>query len=322
VAQGNHLFAAVENILGMGPEDAHLAGFYTVIRGMAEMGLGQWRRADRLLMEGNALLEERCTGVSWECSQAHVCDVYSLVQLGELREAATRGNRWLRTARETGDLYGKVSLEVHTSTLLLSADDPEAALAQLRETVSGWSTEQFTPQHLFGVVDATRCELYRGNAAGAWKTVDEAWKAAEHSMGWQFSRVMAHSVHAGAAVALACQQPSERERLLAVARQDVQLLQREERHYARGVAALLLASMAALEGRTEEALRELDQANAGFTEAEMALHAACARRRKGELLGGEEGRELVAEADAVLYGQGIRNTARWADMYAPGFTAR
>lgn len=208
------------------------------------------------------------------------------------------------------------------STVLLAADEPEAVLAQLRETVSGWSTEQFTPQHLFCLVDTTRCELYRGEAAAAWKTVEEAWKAAEHSMGWQFSRVMAHAAHAGAAVALAWQQASERERLLAVVRQDVQLLQREERHYARGLAAILLASMAALEGRTEEALRELDEADARFTESEMALHAACARRRKGELLGGEVGRELIAGADAVLRAQGIRNTARWADMYAPGFTAR
>ncbi len=322
VEQGQQLFAVVENLLGTGLEDAQLAGFYTVIRGMAAMGLGQWRRADRLLMEGNALLEERCTGVSWECSQARVCDVYSLVQQGELREAANRANRWLRTARETGDLYGKVSLEVHMSTVLLAADEPEAVLAQLRETVSGWSTEQFTPQHLFCLVDTTRCELYRGEAASAWKTVEEAWKAAEHSMGWQFSRVMAHAAHAGAAVALAWQQASERERLLAVVRQDVQLLQREERHYARGLAAVLLASMAALEGRTEEALRELDEADARFTESEMALHAACARRRKGELLGGEVGRELIAGADAVLRAQGIRNTARWADMNAPGFTAR
>jgi len=322
VEQGQQLFAAVENLLGTGLEDAQLAGFYTVIRGMAAMGLGQWRRADRLLMEGNALLEERCTGVSWECSQARVCDVYSLIYLGELREAANRGNRWLRTARETGDLYGKVSLELHLSAVLLAADDPEAVLAQLREAVSGWTTEQFTPQHLFCLVNSTQCELYRGNAAAAWKTVDEAWKAAEHSMGWQFIRVMAHAVHAGAAVALAWRQPSERERLLAVVRQDVQLLQREDRHYARGMTALLLASMAALEGRTEESLRELDEADARFTEAEMALHAACARRRKGELLGGEVGRELIAGADAVLRGQGIRNAARWADMYAPGFTAR
>ncbi len=322
VEQGHQMFAEVERILGTGRDDPHLTGFYTIIRGMAEMGLGHWRNADRLLMEGNTLLEERCSGVSWECSQAHVCDVYSLVQLGELREVASRGSRWLRTARETGDLYGKVSLEIDANVLLLAADEPEAAAEQLRESVSSWSSQQFTPQHLFALVDATRCALYRGDAPSAWKMLDDAWKVAEHSMGWQFIRVMALYSHAGAAVALARQQPSERERLLAAARQDVQLLQREDRHYARGATAILLGGLAATEGQPEEALRELDAAISGFTEAEMALHAACARRRKGELLGGDTGRALIAEADAVLRGQGIRDTARWTDVYAPGYVTR
>jgi eukaryotic-like serine/threonine-protein kinase len=283
------------------------------------MGLGHWRRADQLLMEGNDLLEERCTGCAWELSQAHVCDVYSLVQLGQLREAASRGSRWLRGAQEIGDLYGKTSLEIHLTAPTLAADQGEAAAAQLQETVSGWSKEQFTPQHLLAVTDAAKCELYRGNAAAAWNVIDGAWKAAEHSMGWQFTRVMAFYFHAGAAVALARQQPSERERLLAVARQEAQVVHQEGRHYARGVAGILRAGVAMTEGQPEAALRELEEAIAGFTEAEMTLHAACARRRKGELLGGDRGLSLIAEADGVMEAQGIRKPQQWADMYAPGF---
>jgi hypothetical protein len=73
------------------------------------------------------------------------------------------------------------------------------------------------------------------------------------------------------------------------------------------------------DGQPEAALRELEEAIAGFTEAEMKLHAACARRRKGELLGGDRGLALIAEADAAMEAQGIRKPQQWADMYAPGF---
>jgi hypothetical protein len=50
----------------------------------------------------------------------------------------------------------------------------------------------------------------------------------------------------------------------------------------------------------------------------MALFAAAARRCRGELLGGEAGRALVAEADAWMAAQSIRDPDRMARMLAPG----
>jgi hypothetical protein len=47
--------------------------------------------------------------------------------------------------------------------------------------------------------------------------------------------------------------------------------------------------------------------------------AAVSRRRLGELLGGESGRAIVADADSWMADQQIVNPIRTTAMYAPGF---
>jgi hypothetical protein len=49
----------------------------------------------------------------------------------------------------------------------------------------------------------------------------------------------------------------------------------------------------------------------------MRLHLAVARRRRGEHIDGAAGRDLIAEADAWMRQQGIRDCARFATMLAP-----
>jgi hypothetical protein len=49
----------------------------------------------------------------------------------------------------------------------------------------------------------------------------------------------------------------------------------------------------------------------------MGLHGACARLRRGQLLGGEEGAELERAAIAWMNNQGIRAPERMASMIAP-----
>lgn len=302
--------------------DPYLLGFSQVVRGTSEMTLGRWRDAHALVTEGARILEEHCTGVAWEYSQAHSCGVYSLTMLGDLAEAALQGHRWLRVAEQNGDRFGTVWLRINTSIPALATDGPEAAEEQVREALRGWHSESMTPQHLNALVTSVRCELYRGKPAAAWKLLEDSWKRAErdHAMGWQFTRVMATLLRAGTAVAMARTHPAEREALLRVARKDARRLEREGPHHARGSAALVRAAVATAEGRQEEAVGALDAAMAAFTEAEMVLHAACARRRKGELLGGEEGQALVTASEETMRARGIREPARWAACFAPGFT--
>jgi hypothetical protein len=52
--------------------------------------------------------------------------------------------------------------------------------------------------------------------------------------------------------------------------------------------------------------------------AGMSMHATAARHRLGELLGGEEGLEMVQVALYALRGQGIRDPSRWLGIFLPG----
>jgi hypothetical protein len=53
--------------------------------------------------------------------------------------------------------------------------------------------------------------------------------------------------------------------------------------------------------------------------ATLRLYAAAARRRQGELLGGHKGRQLVAEANSWMAGQGVVRPERMTAMLVPGF---
>ena len=68
---------------------------------------------------------------------------------------------------------------------------------------------------------------------------------------------------------------------------------------------------------------DLDRARAGFSEAasgfdavDMAMHAAAARLRLGELIGGDEGDDLVRAAREWMASQEIANPERMTDMLA------
>lgn len=53
---------------------------------------------------------------------------------------------------------------------------------------------------------------------------------------------------------------------------------------------------------------------AGFEENDMALYAAAARRRLGELIGGDEGKALLAQGDAMMRAQRVKNPDAITEM--------
>lgn len=307
-----------------------LLGYNRVLGGMKHMVLHEMPLAHQRFEEGLHLLNP-CPGVAWEKSQAWSCASSVMWQHGDLRELAQKCLPWWRQAQANGDHYAVVWLQLYMSTVRLAAGDAAAAAQLVAEVQSMLSPERFTPQHLLCVAKACDADMYRGAPEAAWARITGVWQFAEltQSMGWPIFRARGVLARGAATVALAWRKPSEREGLLASAQQDAEALAQVGQqcavgapslgHYVLGVAALLRASVAASRSQRELALTELDTALAELDAAESRLLAACARRRKGELLGGAAGRALIDASEAVMRAEGLREPARWSDVYAPGF---
>jgi len=324
VARGNALIekaAAIGEKLG----DPYVAGFARINAGTAHMTLGEWAAAREELDRGLHLLETRCTGVSWECSFARSCMVNVLRCLGDLEQLGQRGGEWLRTASENGDIYGAVWMRLHTAMVPLAGDDPTTAEQELRDSVAGWSSTLFTPQHMVGILLATEVDLYRGNAQEAFPRLEEVWSVATRSfaMGWQITRIWALALRGGAALASARQHRAdggaERDQALARARRCAVLLDKEGRRpHARGPALVLHAGLASWREQPDRAAELLAQAAEQFRDAGMALHAASALWGRGQLVADAAAATAAGEAESTLRASGVKNVARWARMYLPG----
>jgi hypothetical protein len=79
------------------------------------------------------------------------------------------------------------------------------------------------------------------------------------------------------------------------------------------------AGIAACQNDKPRAIAFLDDAIAGFDEAEMMLYGHAARWQKGVLARGEDGAALVAQAAAFIEEQRVRVPERFVAMLAPGF---
>ena len=79
------------------------------------------------------------------------------------------------------------------------------------------------------------------------------------------------------------------------------------------------AGASACRGDDGRALAHLNAAVTACDEADMRLHAAAARVRLGQLLGGDSGRAEIQRGTDFMVSEGVRAPERMTEMLAPGF---
>jgi eukaryotic-like serine/threonine-protein kinase len=302
----------------------YASALLVLVTGMAAFLEGQWRESRRLLQDAEALLRDRCTGVVWQLATARLMSCVTLFFLGELRELGQCLPTLVKNAEERGDLYEATDLRIRISHAgLLAADDPENARREVRHAIARWPASKFYVQHWWSLMAEVEIALYSGESSNAWKLMTTRWSALRRSLLLRVQYILIESLFHRAQSALAVaatMSVNDRDtfRLLRAAERDARRIEREKMQWAYPLAQLIRAGIAISRGKIEEAVTRLASAEEGLEAAGMSLYAAAARRRRGELIGGDRGKALVSAAEAWMNSQQVKNPVRMTAMLSPG----
>jgi eukaryotic-like serine/threonine-protein kinase len=276
-------------------------------------GLEAWRAAGR--QRGF----EMDVALQWSC--------YALEMMGELPELRRRIDAGIRESRRAGNRFNEVSLRCYHPIVYLMDDDPTAAAADVRDAIDSWEPgrKSFQLPNAWALYSLANVMLYRG-AVTEFPQLDGErrrwWWSLYKNAPWVRELgcfVWGRMAVAEAAAAARAGDSGRARRLLRKARRAARRLGREHGPVDRQFGLLLAAAVANVTGNTEAAARLLERALHGLKATHTHLLAAPARRRLGQTLGGQRGRQLIAQADAWMAQKGVRNPERMTAMWIPGW---
>jgi hypothetical protein len=295
------------------------------------LAAGRWRQGYESLDRAETIMRDEGLVGDTMPYEIVLCYVYKLEALfleGTLDEYFRNVPIYLAECQGRGDIFAEASLRLrNVHRLCLALDDPRAATEELRLAASAWGNQKHylaRGNHLFRQVEVAQ---YEGDYSRAWTLVSEQWHLLGplRLFGFQLMTSMAFERRAHAALGMAAVEAERRasaDALLRSAEHDATQLDRWKMAWGAAAAQLVRAGIAAHRGHTDRAVELLTAAENGFARESMALHLAVTRWRKGALMGGDEGRTLIANAREWLQRQGIRDADRAMGVFAPGVWSR
>jgi eukaryotic-like serine/threonine-protein kinase len=297
----------------------HAIGLAIWARGLSAYLIGHWKEAAELCERAAEVLRDQCTGATWELTVAHRFMLTSRMFLGELTEVARRVPQLLSVALEQGNIFAATDLRTRLNPIWLATDDPDRARDEVIAAMTQWPREGFHLQHYTSLVALAQIELYTGDFEVAWKHMDQQVKPLEKSLLLRTQGLRIDMLHLRARLALASAFGRDRNERLRIAGNCADRIAREDMAWSNPLAHFTYAALAKQRGDTSRAEALTMKAVEGFEAADMALYAAAARRRLGELRGGDEGRNLIAQSEEWMSKQQIKNPVAVTNLMAPGF---
>ena len=298
----------------------HSIGMALWARGLSSYLLGHWKDAAEYCERSTEILRDQCTGVTWEITIANRFMLTALLYLGDVVEVSRRVPQLLSAALEQGNLFAATDLRTRLNAIWLAADDPDRARDEVIAAMTSWPRKGFHLQHYTSLVALAQIEVYTGDYEVAWKHIEGQLKPLEKSMLLRIQGLRIDAMQVRGRLALASAVGEHRGARLRIAEAMAHRLARENMIYANPYAALIRAGIAHRRGDVDSAVTLLEKALKEFKTADMTLYAVVTRHRLGEMIGGDRGRELRAEANEWMSGQLIKNPARIMNLMAPGFS--
>ena len=299
----------------------HLLGLAKLSSATVSYFAGEFRPAVREAEEAEKIFRDQCTGVTWEIDTSQIYAMYSLEYLGNLRELAQRIPLLQRQAEERGDLYHIIHFAARPNVLWLAQDDPDTARRYLASVAANRPREaefekSFHFPQFVELFAHSQLDIYLGRGIDSWTRIQECWKEMSRWM----SRVQLFRVegfHLRARCGLAAAAESGDLSTLATVQRDANQIFSERTPWSLPLAESLLAGVLALRGHADRSRELFASAVRNFEKAEMSLYAAAARRRLGEITGGDTGRTLIEAADEWMQLQGVKLPERLTRVLAP-----
>ncbi|MBL8716123.1 MAG: protein kinase [Myxococcales bacterium] len=290
--------------------------------GYASYMNGEWDDAKTAFVAAEEGFRDRCIDVNWLLSSTRTMLYRTLVLRGEIAELATRLPPVLRTAAIRGDEYAMANFRAIPLTMLhLAEDQPDAAAENLRRLEEELPRGVFHIQHYYVLLALLDLDLYVGEPRRGLERLRRASSALRRSLLLRVEtvRVLQLDQHARCAIAAAAATDgSASTDLVARAANDARDIGRVGTPWTLALAPVLRAGVSAVRGDRAGTLAELVRADQALAATHMLLRAAAVRRRRGQLLGGDEGRRLVTEAEDALGRLGVRNVEAMTRLYTPG----
>lgn len=294
-------------------------GMAAVTAGTAASLEGRFVTSVELCERAEKILREQCTDVHWELTTCLVFHTTSLIYLGRTGELVRMVPELIESAEKRGSLFEGVELRTHPNIVWLVQDDAAEARRQLSHAMTLWDRKRFYRQEWLWLNAETEIDLYLGAPSVAWARIEQHLPALRRSqlLRVQFLLVEHLNMRGRAAVASAAGGHSVDARLRA-AEKIARRIERERMPWSTPFGPLLRAGVASVRGDEDAVRTLLARAVAGFEAADVGLYANAARRRLGEVVGGDEGRQLIQEADARMRAEAVASPERFTAMLAPG----
>jgi len=294
--------------------------------GIAAFFEGRWADAQELLAQANRLIEEHRTGDPWdvfEIDETKIFYLNALLLRGDLAELGRVRPRMLRDAEQRGDRFATSHMQTGIQIINWLMRGDVAGARQITEQTFEMCPSQGTHvPHYMDLVARVQIDLYVGDAPSAHQRTLEWWPRLRRALllEVQYLRVSTLELIGRTALARAAATPGPGgEQWLRQVERIARRLGRERVAWASALGRALVGGAAALRGEPgDAAVAALAAAATDLDDIGMTLHATAARRRLGTVMGGAEGRALIAAADAWMAKQGILDTASLSEMILPG----
>jgi serine/threonine protein kinase len=301
----------------------HGLAFVDMMEGMLEyLAHCRFKRTVEIVAPAREALRQNCDDVAWElelCEQAsRLCFYWMgewkrlIDEAPELRKSDDRGHRFLQ---------GQSRQQWMSFAAALNRDFT-GARKEIDQVVDFERSSASPIERFLHLVAHLRVDLIEGTVHGALARYEMFRPGFIERLALKPTIMRTLYESLGVVVLLAAAEQragAGRAQLFERAERQASAMVRKGVECTAPLVALALAVVRFESGHMEAAVNQLTIAEDGFAEQSMLAHLAVAKRRRGQILGGDAGRALIAEAEAFFAHQGVHDVPAASRLLGPGF---